>query len=301
MDPENKYRLNVVAEDSLKYDCKFGGKNPTGMFDVIIGNPPFQEIKEEQQGAKGGRHNSGSLYIKFVKTYITRAPLLTFIIPSSKKDKIYGICDNKVTHWIDVAKERLGIDLPMCHFVYNESAASAKAGHLFDIDTTNNLGRIWSRPQIINRSDSRLGKGTIPIVDITGDKKISTPVTKTIEGVDVTRWPHYKLWKVITNTVGGYDNIGTLKIIGPGYITTKGVVSFGMSTEQEAKNLKNYMESKFVSYFIKKIKRVTPNAKHIFEKIPLVDLSRSWSDKEIYDYFGLTPEQIKEVDASTSV
>ena len=292
---------NIECCDSLKSDCKFGGKSPTGTFDVVVGNPPFQLIKEDlvSSGRWGPSHK---LYIDFIETFVKKAPLLVFIVPSTwvpkKNNKVYRVTNNKITDITHVAKEAFSVGVSVCYFTYDSKGPTIKHPQLLNLPVTVSLGTLYSRLQHLNRNDPRINKGTIPVVDITGAKELPPQIT-TAENIDTSKYPHYNLWKVITNTNGGYETIGAIKIVGPGYITTTGVVSFGVDTEQKAKNLQGYMETKFVGYYVKQIKRATANALHVFKKIPLVDLSKSWTDQELYEHFKLTPEQIKEIEEVT--
>ena len=269
--------------------------NPTGMFDVIIGNPPFQEIKEELLNSPL-RSNSRKLYIKFMQKFLKKTAILSFVIPSNTKAKVYKVCSNKIIQWKDIDKDSMHIALAVCYFVYDANAAPTKIKVPFDIDTSINIGSLWDRPLDFYRDGPAVGKGTIPAIGIVGPLDEALKIT-TVDGVNTSRWKNFNKWKVVVNKSGPQEGTGPLKIADRGIVTAGNVVSFGVATEQEAKNLKAYMESKLIKYLLKKIKKGINNSKEIYTQVPLVDLSRSWSDKEIYDYFGLTPEQIKEVDA----
>ena len=69
---DDKYKLNLYEGDSLHLDIseEFGIEK----FDVIIGNPPYNE----ELKSTGGK----PLYNKFVEYYIDKCDLLCFIIPS---------------------------------------------------------------------------------------------------------------------------------------------------------------------------------------------------------------------------
>ena len=62
--------------------------------------------------------------------------------------------------------------------------------------------------------------------------------------------------------------------------------------------LKKYIDGKLVSYIAAIIKNSAVNSKVLFSNIPIIDLSRSWTDKELYDHFGLTEEERLHIDPS---
>jgi site-specific DNA-methyltransferase (adenine-specific) len=77
-DINNEYKLNIYHGDSLKvdYNKEFGIKH----FDIIIGNPPYQQV-DEKGHSKGGGNN---LYSKFIyKGYelLNKDGYLVFITP----------------------------------------------------------------------------------------------------------------------------------------------------------------------------------------------------------------------------
>jgi hypothetical protein len=73
-DINNEYKLNLYEGDSLTLNIQkeFG----ITKFDIIIGNPPYNE---EFKGKNG---YAPALYNKFVEYYITKCDMLCFVIPS---------------------------------------------------------------------------------------------------------------------------------------------------------------------------------------------------------------------------
>ena len=68
----NKYKLNLYEGDSL--NVKINEIFHKDNFDVIIGNPPYNE-ELKSTGAK-------PLYHKFIEYYIDKCDILTYIVPS---------------------------------------------------------------------------------------------------------------------------------------------------------------------------------------------------------------------------
>jgi hypothetical protein len=73
----NEYKLNLYEGDSLKLDVK--KEFDVDKFDVIVGNPPYQEI-----GSSGKPiHGKIQLYTKFIIKFMNNTKYLLFITPSS--------------------------------------------------------------------------------------------------------------------------------------------------------------------------------------------------------------------------
>ena len=103
-------------------------------------------------------------------------------------------------------------------------------------------------------------------------------------------------YKVFTPAASGSnDNLGYFgnKIIGyANDVCSKSYITLIVNSELEAINLITYMNTKFCNFFLS-LRKNTQNIKPDTCKwIPLVDLSKSWTDDELYQYFKLTPEEI---------
>jgi hypothetical protein len=146
----------------------------------------------------------------------------------------------------------------------------------------------------MNRNDSTIGKGVTEVIDITGPEGSDPDIIKTT--ISATNFPGFNNWKVITNNVLGSPKIGVTKVVGPGVGTSYSVVSLIVQSEDEAKNLKAYVDSKFVSFIVKCIKNNGANSKVLFSNIPAVDLSKKWTNKDLYSHFDLTQEEIDYVE-----
>ena len=63
-------------------------------------------------------------------------------------------------------------------------------------------------------------------------------------------------------------------------------------TKEEAENLVSYVNCKFTRYLIRTTYSSVHVSKDNFKFVPLVDLKRSWTDKALYSYFGLTDDEV---------
>ncbi len=89
-----------------------------------------------------------------------------------------------------------------------------------------------------------------------------------------------------------HSGFGEKFILKPNEIHTGSYISFKVKSEDAAKSLKSYLNSKLVNYLLS-IKKIS---QHINEKtcelIPLVPLNKIWTDELVNEYFNLSKEEI---------
>ena len=91
----------------------------------------------------------------------------------------------------------------------------------------------------------------------------------------------------------GYRSISTPQILTPGQVDTFSYLNIGFcDTKKEAENLVSYVNCKFTRYLIRTTYSSVHVSKDNFKFVPLVDLKRSWTDKALYSYFGLTDDEV---------
>jgi site-specific DNA-methyltransferase (adenine-specific) len=91
----------------------------------------------------------------------------------------------------------------------------------------------------------------------------------------------------------GYRSISTPQILRPGQVDTFSYLNIGFfDTKEEADNLVSYVSCKFTRYLIRTTYSSVHVSKDNFKFVPLVDFKRSWTDKALYSYFGLTDDEV---------
>lgn len=111
-------------------------------------------------------------------------------------------------------------------------------------------------------------------------------------------------WKVLLPMVSSGDTpldeegnivdvvLGEPIALAPGSACTQTYFIPGMfDTREETENFANYLATKFVRFLVlqrKTTQHVTPDR---FRFVPLPDLTRAWSDDDLYTLFGLTDEE----------
>jgi len=100
--------------------------------------------------------------------------------------------------------------------------------------------------------------------------------------------PLNKLHKVILNKTGTWN---------PFYSFDGGFthINFAIlvNTKMEGRNLESYLASKLIRFYILQMNLFGARDKFTIDSIPYIDISRSWTDQEIYEYFNLTKEEIE--------
>ena len=88
-----------------------------------------------------------------------------------------------------------------------------------------------------------------------------------------------------------------MKIVGPGHYTTDSIIFFPCDTLQEAKVLTWFLTSNLVRYIVSNTRSSMVNSKTLLTNIPTIDLTRSWTDQELYQHFNLTQDEIDLIEA----
>lgn len=111
-------------------------------------------------------------------------------------------------------------------------------------------------------------------------------------------------WKVLLPSASSGDTpvndegnivdvvLGAPIALAPGSACTQTYFIAGMfDTPQETENYANYLATKFVRFLVlqrKTTQHITPDR---FRFVPMLDMTRSWTDEELYDHFHLTPDE----------
>lgn len=107
-------------------------------------------------------------------------------------------------------------------------------------------------------------------------------------------------WKVMTTYLRDSSNhfpmkiFLTLEILPPNHICTETYLIVGVfDTKQEAENLLSYLKTKFARFLISRLATTQHLSKAKFKLVPIQDCSKPWSDKELYEKYNLTKEEIE--------
>lgn len=113
----------------------------------------------------------------------------------------------------------------------------------------------------------------------------------------IQRNPQYiDEWKVIVPEAFGSGDVRTSRakpiICEPGSINTETYVMNGpWESEEQARNVAAYIQTKFF-HFLMGLKKITQHTTFkVYEFVPLQDFSRTWTDRDLYAKYQLSPEE----------
>ena len=118
-------------------------------------------------------------------------------------------------------------------------------------------------------------------------------------------------WKTIVS-YAGFEHAGQpdadgsrrvlsiVEVLPPKYICSETyLVAGAFETEEEAINLQNYIKTKFVR-FLAGLRVVSQHVtRSTFAFVPVQDFSKHWTDKDLYEKYGLSEEEIEFVEQLT--
>lgn len=70
-----------------------------------------------------------------------------------------------------------------------------------------------------------------------------------------------------------------------------------VKSETEGRNLISYMQTKFFRFMMSLIKNTQNISKGVFAFVPVQDWSKSWTDEELYEKYGITDNEIAFIDS----
>lgn len=145
------------------------------------------------------------------------------------------------------------------------------------------------------------GKG-VPIVSVSGGKRrtIHVNVTHVVEtGVPL------KSWKILVPKAGSDGGqklpdpvLGRAEIAPPGVGCTESFVAIGpFASEKEATNFETYLNTRFFRFLVSLRKVTQDSLRNVYAWVPVQPINRPWTDDELFDKYGLTPEEREHVTA----
>ena len=315
----NECKLNLYEGDTLniKIDEIFG----INKFDIIIGNPPYnEEVKV---------HNiSLPLYNKFIEYYINKCNFLTFIIPS---------------RWFSGGKgldkfRKMMLKRNDIIYIKHHDDASKIFGNLVDIKGGVNYFLIDKKYNgLCDYNGSMIKLDNYDIIIDNTYENILHKIDKSIKLISIyNSQDHYKIqsndkrlknnyesehivcyvskqkgfiryihkneikndydnWKVLTTSAshGEKSGFGNIFIATPEEVHCKSYIGFNVTTEKEAKSLLSYLKCKLPN-FILSLRKMSHNlSSDTCKWIPLPPLNKDWNDNKVYKYFKLTDDDIK--------
>lgn len=109
------------------------------------------------------------------------------------------------------------------------------------------------------------------------------------EGLD-----SYKLFVSESYGAGIFGEKTTDEILGvPGDLCTETFLQFGpFATKEETENCLSYWKTKFFRALVGVVKNTQHCTKDVYQYVPLQNFSKPWTDKELYEKYGLNQKEI---------
>ena len=71
------------------------------------------------------------------------------------------------------------------------------------------------------------------------------------------------------------------------------IVVGAFSNEEEAQNLAQYLRTRFLRFLVCLLKNTQDTTKDRFAFVPSLPMTKEWTDKKLYEHFGITPGEIE--------
>jgi len=313
-DPNNEYNMNCHRGSFLE---KGFDDLAWGHFDIVVGNPPYQEATKKGTGKTGG----ANLYTKFIEKIYSKFDnkFLLFVTPptfmntrNKKKKKIFTENQIHVLNMEECNRHFKSIGSKFCYFLLER------------IETYKDTKVICEYNKNVYRSDMNLkeydylplllDKNAVSIYDKTTNsenfdmnviytfdhrkKFISTsetkefcyPLMRTAKQMRYSSKEHpaQQNRKVMFSLSGDLCPVYDDGILG----MTDGIMWINVKDEEEGNYLINYFDKKLVKFILKIHKFSGFTDINILKKLPSVELVKNYTDEEIYNMFTLTQEEI---------
>jgi len=319
-----EYKINLYRGDTLNVRNVF---EEVETFNVVIGNPPYNE---EFKGK-----TSSPLYHKFIKGYVNRTDMLSYIIPSrwfgggkglgkfreemlEREDIVYI---NHIDDASDIFGNSVDIKGGVNYFlIHNKWKGLCKFNgsmmklNKFDIlvdqkyygliDKLERFPRLnmYYRPSNyfdIDTNDKRLG-------EYKEKKELIKCYVSKMKGFE--KWIDKKCvtkpidkWKVITPRAAYQhgSGFGNIFIGRPGEVCSHTYIFFELESEEEAIMLKEYLSTHFANVMLSLRKVSQDISESTCKWIPIPPLNQVWTNDMLFQYFGIWDE--KEIVMNTKV
>lgn len=294
-------------------------------FDVILGNPPYQDKTGNENST-----NSSDLYSRFIEKSLNLSKnYVAMVAPSAwsgarnsrLKELLFEA--HQCSHFNTHGKRWFDVDMNTCWFMTQVNRQgttqvsdafgnmcimqlSKKSIIIKDLSNqtiveklkchadVSNLGTRWIRGKLNLNQATKLHRGSVPFIRAVGTKSAD---------LDIQMIPKNQescgegLHKLVLPNVSSSDALGNIKLASPEMVGGHSVVFIKGDSHMEVKKLRKYLESKLVKFMVRNIKISTPNSKQLFELIP--DMPVNWkSDADLYSHFGLSQSDIVMIEKS---
>ena len=327
VDPFDEYKLNVYTGSFLEsgFDKHMEEVWKLEKFDIVIGNPPYQEQLISKKGS------AKPLYNIFTEKSVCISKIVIFITPSRwfaggkgldqfRKMMIESRKVSMIKHFNDPTElfgKSVEIKGGVSYFIFDNShdgVCEYNSNKIdlskFDILVESKFYSILSKT-LTHRGLSEICKGQSYSGITSNDSRLlDQPIegsvkcyvsqqkgfVKWIPKSEIKTTLNLNLWKVITAEASGSNKklgvFGNTFIGEPGEICNQSYDVFEVSSKSEAESLLSYLNTKFANCMLS-LRKISQHIKPDTCKwIPILPLDRLWDDNKIFEYFGFNSEEI---------
>lgn len=317
IDPENQYKLNCFEGNTL--ELNFRKEWGINYFDAVIGNPPYNE-----DPTKTGDPHMKPLYQNWIKKFAEMSNILLFITPSkwmtSDKKELVDLRNYMkdknivfIKHYPeDNVFKNVSIKGGVCYYLLDKNYKGITKFN--DVEINMNKYDIIVEPRFHHLLDKLVvepslserycSQGTFLTSEteklLTSEGEIRCYVSK---AKGLTKYiakdkikQDFKYWKVITPAAAysGTSGFADMYILNEHEIHSRSYISLRVTTQEEAENLRSYLNCKLV-HILLSLRKQTHNLCNMncFKWIPMVPLDRKWDNDTLHEYFKLETKDIR--------
>jgi hypothetical protein len=325
----NKYNLigTFEVKDFLEKEYE---EDEDMKFDVILGNPPYQESKEHGKKVTG----NGALWVKFTELAFKNVKedgVVAFVIPDSVLAPTYDKMGSRVSLFNDLLKKfnTVYINLDVKKFFqnvgtfpiafvcqknnfYKETKIQTNKELLsVNISKMNFIPKDYNRISISIHNKILSDKKNDNLFKMRWVKEVTTlnaqenknekykyPVIDS-HSFKETRWsenkdPGFDKPKILVTYVGNYQCI-----VDNGNCGAKHAVSVRFLLENETvESADSFYNSKLINYVMNSNKWTQYLLSQILNNIKTLPLNKVWTNNEIYTHFRFTQEEIEYIESN---
>lgn len=263
--------VNVYKEDFLTKDFN------NMKFDVIIGNPPFNETDTTRAHTnfKGQGRNLAKMFtqraIELSKEHILFVQPYGHRTLSSKVERDYISVGLKRV--VDCTEYFPKVAQTLVYFIFNNKSNAEYVNELrptLNIPESNIAEYFINQPGKLSRfeyEDSLSNKGDVKVFVTTGKQLFTNDKDFHLKMQDKS----YGKWRTVFNCTTTQKSIGKVLVATPTDVLSKSVHCLAFNTQKQAVQYKEYLEKTETNELLAKVKRGMCNSKKFLQYIPKVD------------------------------
>jgi len=294
-------------------------------FDVVLGNPPYQNDAHVGSNQKNSQMPLWGLFVKQAQHLVKEDGFIGFVTPNS------WLHSNSIAYKTMVSKNLLHVDLTSkkyfagvgttnCYWVMKNDTDYSGTQFADELSTisvqlkgdtfipgtiTNGFVTALTILNKTVNSSSKMGASISYQHDTSAKKHKLSKVKSTEFCYEIAHTNTASLWsneqakhqnqiKVLVSLTGSLMKAGIDQTKGTSHIM--GYIP--VATMNEASVCLSVIRSKLYRFIVQSCRYSASIPAALFKALPAVDLTRSWTDAELYAHFNLTQEEIDLIEAT---